>query len=191
MSILEIWLLAVSLAIDCFTVSITSGIILHRIRWGIFLKMAFLFGLFQAAMPFLGWLGASRFNHLIETYDHWIAFALLAFLGIRMIREHFKDEEERSFDPTRMKVILTLAVATSIDALAVGISFAFTGFRTLSSLLYPLTAIGIASFVISLAGSLIGVFFGKRYNLRVEIFGGLVLIGIGVKILFEHLLANH
>lgn len=191
MSILEIWLLAVSLAIDCFTVSITSGIILHRIRWGIFLKMAFLFGLFQAAMPFLGWLGASRFNHLIETYDHWITFALLAFLGIRMIREHFKDEEERSFDPTRMKVILTLAVATSIDALAVGISFAFTGFRTLSSLLYPLTAIGIASFVISLAGSLIGVFFGKRFNLRVEIFGGLVLIGIGVKILFEHLLANH
>lgn len=191
MSILEIWLLAISLAIDCFTVSITSGIILHRIRWGIFLKMAFLFGLFQAAMPFLGWLGASRFNHLIETYDHWIAFALLAFLGIRMIREHFKDEEERSFDPTRMKVILTLAVATSIDALAVGISFAFTGFRTLSSLLYPLTAIGIASFVISLAGSLIGVFFGKRFNLRVEIFGGLVLIGIGVKILFEHLLANH
>lgn len=191
MSILEIWLLAVSLAIDCFTVSITSGIILHRIRWGIFLKMAFLFGLFQAAMPFLGWLGASRFNHLIETYDHWIAFALLAFLGIRMIREHFKDEEERSFDPTRMKVILTLAVATSIDALAVGISFAFTGFRTLSSLLYPLTAIGIASFVISLAGSPIGVFFGKRFNLRVEIFGGLVLIGIGVKILFEHLLANH
>ena len=191
MSILEIWLLAVSLAIDCFTVSITSGIILHRIRWGIFLKMAFLLGLFQAAMPFLGWLGASRFNHLIETYDHWIAFALLAFLGIRMIREHFKDEEERSFDPTRMKVILTLAVATSIDALAVGISFAFTGFRTLSSLLYPLTAIGIASFVISLAGSLIGVFFGKRFNLRVEIFGGLVLIGIGVKILFEHLLANH
>lgn len=191
MSILEIWLLAVSLAIDCFTVSITSGIILHRIRWGIFLKMAFLFGLFQAAMPFLGWLGASRFNHLIETYDHWIAFALLAFLGIRMIREHFKDEEERSFDPTRMKVILTLAVATSIDALAVGISFAFTGFRTLSSLLYPLTAIGIASFVISLAGSLIGVFFGKHFNLRVEIFGGLVLIGIGVKILFEHLLANH
>ena len=191
MSILEIWLLAVSLAIDCFTVSITSGIILHRIRWGIFLKMAFLFGLFQAAMPFLGWLGASRFNHLIETYDHWIAFALLAFLGIRMIREHFKDEEERSFDPTRMKVILTLAVATSSDALAVGISFAFTGFRTLSSLLYPLTAIGIASFVISLAGSLIGVFFGKRFNLRVEIFGGLVLIGIGVKILFEHLLANH
>lgn len=191
MSILEIWLLAVSLAIDCFTVSITSGIILHRIRWGIFLKMAFLFGLFQAAMPFLGWLGASRFNHLIETYDHWIAFALLAFLGIRMIREHFKDEEERTFDPTRMKVILTLAVATSIDALAVGISFAFTGFRTLSSLLYPLTAIGIASFVISLAGSLIGVFFGKRFNLRVEIFGGLVLIGIGVKILFEHLLANH
>ena len=94
MSTLEIWLLAVSLAIDCFTVSVTSGIILRRIQWRTFLKMAFFFGFFQALMPLIGWFGASRFNHLIESYDHWIAFALLAFLGIRMIREHFKDSEE-------------------------------------------------------------------------------------------------
>ena len=191
MSLAEIWLLAVSLAVDCFTVSVTSGIILHRIRWKTFLLMGFFFGLFQAAMPFIGWAGASSFNHLIEAYDHWIAFGLLAFLGIRMIRSHFKEDETDCFDPTRLTVILTLAVATSIDALAVGISFAFTGFNTLSSLAYPLWAIGIASFVISLAGSLIGVFCGKRFNLRMELFGGLVLIGIGTKILIEHLLLNH
>ena len=138
MSILEIWLLAISLAIDCFTVSVTSGIILHRIQWGNTLKMAFFFGLFQALMPLLGWFGASRFNHLIEAYDHWIAFGLLCFLGVRMIRAHFQSEETCCFDPTRLRVILTLAIATSIDALAVGISFAFTGFNTIQSLSAPL-----------------------------------------------------
>ena len=150
-------------------------------------KMAFFFGFFQALMPLIGWFGASRFNHLIESYDHWIAFALLAFLGIRMIREHFKDSEECSFDPTSLKVILTMAVATSIDALAVGISFAFTGFNSIGQLFSPLIIIGIASFVLSIVGNLIGIFFGKRFNLRMELFGGLVLIGIGVKILVEHL----
>ena len=174
MSTLEIWLLAVSLAIDCFTVSVASGIILRRIHWKTFLTMAFFFGFFQALMPLLGWFGASRFSHLIEAYDHWIAFGLLAFLGIRMIREYFKDSEE--------------CVATSIDALAVGISFAFTGYNNFERLLSPLLIIGLASFLISLTGSLIGIFFGKRFNLRMELFGGLVLIGIGVKILCEHLL---
>ena len=131
MNLIETILLSVSLAIDCFTVSVTSGIILHRIQWGTFLRMAFFFGLFQALMPFLGWLGASRFQHLIEAYDHWIAFALLAFLGIRMIRAQFKEEETASFNPTSLKVTLALAVATSIDALAIGISFAFAGFKQL------------------------------------------------------------
>ena len=159
MSTFEIWLLAVSLAIDCFTVSVASGIILHRIEWRTFFTMAFFFGFFQALMPLIGWSGANRFSHLIEAYDHWIAFGLLAFLGIRMIREYFKDIEECSFDPTRLKVILTLAVATSIDALAVGISFAFTGYNNLVSLTEPLLAIGFASFAISLTGSLIGIFF--------------------------------
>lgn len=191
MSLTEIWLLAVSLAIDCFTVSVTSGIILHRIQWATFLRMSFFFGLFQAMMPLIGWMGASSLSHLIQAYDHWIAFGLLAFLGIRMIRSHFQDEETACFDPTRLTVILTLAVATSIDALAVGISFAFTGFETLSSLAMPLGAIGIASLVLSLTGSVIGATFGKRFNLRMELFGGLVLTGIGLKILIEHLLLNH
>ena len=145
---------------------------------------------FQALMPLIGWSGANHFSHLIEAYDHWIAFGLLAFLGIRMIREYFKDIEECSFDPTRLKVILTLAVATSIDALAVGISFAFTGYNNFVSLTEPLFAIGFASFVISLTGSLIGIFFGKRFNFRMEFLGGLVLIGIGTKILIEHLFFN-
>lgn len=190
MSTFEIWLLAVSLAIDCFTVSVASGIILRRIQWRTFFTMAFFFGFFQALMPLIGWSGANHFSHLIKAYDHWIAFGLLAFLGIRMIREYFKDIEECSFDPTRLKVILTLAVATSIDALAVGISFAFTGYNNLVSLTEPLLAIGFASFVISLTGSLIGIFFGKRFNFRMEFLGGLVLIGIGTKILIEHLFFN-
>ncbi len=186
MSALEIWLLAVSLGIDCFTVSVTSGIILKSIRWNTILKMAFFFGLFQALMPLIGWFGASRFNHLIETYDHWIAFGLLSFLGIRMICESFKNETIGCFDPTRLKVILTLAIATSIDALAVGISFAFTGFNTLSSLKMPLFVIGIVSFLMAASGHLIGIFFGKRLHFRMEILGGLVLIAIGLKILIEH-----
>ena len=181
-------MLAVSLAIDCFTVSVASGAILKRTLWRTVLTMAFFFGLFQALMPFLGWLGASRFQHLIEEYDHWMAFGLLLFLGVRMLREGFRDEDDtQHFDPTRMRTILSLAVATSIDALAVGISFAFAGYTSVGQLGFPLLAIGLASFVLSVAGFLIGVFFGRRFHFRMEIFGGLVLIGIGVKILLEHL----
>ena len=187
MSTLEIWLLAVSLAMDCFSVSITSGIIMRRICWRIILIMSFFFGLFQAMMPLLGWLAASRFEHLIEDYDHWIASGLLFFLGIRMIKESFSDEEEHHFNPTRLMVILTLAVATSIDALAVGISFAFMGMDSIQDILNPILIIGIVSFVFSVIGNLTGVFFGKRVNLRAELWAGVILIGIGVKILFEHL----
>lgn len=190
MSEIEVWLLAISLAIDCFTMSVTSGIILGQIHWKTFLKMAFFFGFFQALMPFLGWMGASHFSHLIKDYDHWIAFGLLSFLGVRMIRGYFKTEEERHFDPTRLRVILMMALATSIDALAVGISFAFTGFKKFPSLIHPLLAIGIASFAISMAGSILGVYCGKRINLRMELWGGIVLIAIGTKILIEHLFFN-
>lgn len=187
MSHFEIWLLAISLAMDCLTMAIASGIILRRICWKTFATMAFFFGLFQAMMPVIGWFAASRFSHLIEQFDHWVAFGLLAFLGIRMIKESFGDEEERHFNPTRLIVILTLAVATSIDALAVGISFAFLGMETWDSILYPILSIGIVSFILTIAGCLFGVFCGKRVNLRTELIGGLILIGIGIKILTEHL----
>lgn len=187
MSNLEIWLLAVSLAMDCFSVSITSGIILRRIQWSTFLTIAFFFGLFQGLMPLIGWFGASHFYHLIEKFDHWIAFGLLFFLGIRMIKESFdKDEENNHFNPTRLLVILTLAVATSIDALAVGISFAFVGMSTWQDIISPVLIIGVVSFIFSIIGCLIGVYCGKRINLRAELWAGIILIGIGVKILMEH-----
>ena len=188
MTYIEIWLLAISLAMDCFSVSITSGIILRRVMWKTFLTIAFFFGLFQGLMPVIGWFAASRFQHLIESYDHWIAFGVLFLLGARMIKESFKDEEEEHhFNPTRLPVILTLAVATSIDALAVGISFAFTGMTTWRSILDPVLIIGFVSFIFSIIGCLIGVYFGKRVNLRAELWAGIILIGIGVKILIEHL----
>ena len=188
MSNLEIWLLAISLAMDCFSVSITSGIILRRVCMKVFLTIAFFFGLFQALMPLFGWFGASRFYHLIHEFDHWIAFGLLFFLGVRMIKESFdKDEEHHHFNPTRLGTILTLAVATSIDALAVGISFAFTGMNTWQSIIGPICIIGLVSFVFSVLGCLLGVYFGKRVNLRAELWAGIILIGIGTKILMEHL----
>lgn len=188
MSNIEIWLLAISLAMDCFTVSITGGIIVRRICWRTCLTMAFFFGLFQALMPLLGWYGASHFSHLIERFDHWIAFALLAFLGIRMIKEGLTNDEKCCFDPHKLKVILTLAVATSIDALAVGISFAFVGMNTFMDILQPILIIGFVSFLLSIAGHLLGVSFGKLVQkLYPEVLAGIILIGIGIKILIEHL----
>jgi len=189
MSALDLWLLAVGLAMDCLAVSIASGIILRRMEWKTVLTMAFFFGLFQAGMPFISWALFVHVSHLMQQLDHWIAFFMLLFLGGNMIREAFHEEEERHFNPRRLAVILTLAVATSIDALAVGISFAFIGFGTLQSLIYPLAVIGIVSFVFSLAGSWLGVTFGASIakRLRPELIGGIILILIGCKILFQHL----
>lgn len=193
MTNLDIWLLAIGLAMDCFAVSIASGIIMKSIRLRPMLSMAFAFGFFQALMPLLGWIGASFFSHLIEDWDHWIAFAILVFLGGRMVCESFKDEECRhEFDPTNLKVLLTLAVATSIDALAVGISFAFVGTYSISTILPPIGIIGLVSFVLSLAGLMFGICFGHGLarKLRAELWGGIILIAIGTKILIEHLFFN-
>lgn len=189
MTNLDIWLLAVGLAMDCFAVSIASGIIMKRISLRPMLSMAFAFGFFQALMPLIGWIGANSFSHLIEDWDHWIAFAILAFLGGRMVCESFKDEECHKFDPTNLKVLLTLAVATSIDALAVGISFAFLGTYSISTILPPIGIIGLVSFVLSLAGLMFGICFGHSIarKLRAELWGGIILIAIGTKILIEHL----
>lgn len=183
MTTLEIWLLAISLAMDCFTVSITSGIIMRRICWRTFFVMAFFFGLFQAVMPLIGWFAASRFSHLIENYDHWIAFGLLAFLGGRMIKESFSNEDKCCFDPTRLKVVVTLAIATSIDALAVGITFAFLSVYIFSAVAF----IGVVTFCFSVAGVKIGNVFGTRYKTGAELAGGVILILLGIKILLEHL----
>ena len=154
--------------------------------------MAFLFGFFQALMPLLGWLGISHFQSYMEAYDHWIAFGLLAFIGGRMIKESFGPEEEQHFNPRRLRTQLLLAIATSIDALAIGISFACTGYNTLGQLTLPLIIIGVVSFLFSIIGYLLGARFGRiiAHRFKPELLGGIILIGIGVKILIEHLLEN-
>ncbi len=129
MSLIDITFLALALAMDCFTVSIVSGVIIRKYILSIILRMAILFGLFQAMMPFIGWLGTSYFSHYLESVDHWIAFGLLAFLGGKMIKDSFGSEEEAHFDPSKLTSQLLFAVATSIDALAVGISFACLGYK--------------------------------------------------------------
>ena len=203
MSLFDIILLAVALAMDCLTVSIVSGVIMIQ-RDGSFvtsagdvtkepslciIRMAFLFGFFQAMMPLIGWLGISHFQAYMEAYDHWIAFAMLGFIGGRMIWESFGSDEEQHFNPRKLRTQLLLAIATSIDALAVGISFACTGYTSLGQLTLPLIIIGVVSFLFSLIGYQLGARFGRSiaHRLKPELLGGVILIGIGVKILAEHL----
>ena len=182
----DILLLSVALAMDCFAVSIVSGVVVRRWLWAPMVRMAVLFGLFQALMPLIGWLATSRFRQYIEDYDHWVAFGLLTFLGVRMIIDSRRPPQEQHFNPLRLSVQLTQAVATSIDALAVGISFAATGYGA-SQLTFPLLAIGAGSLVLSVAGCLLGIRFGQDISRRLqpELLGGLILLFIGVKILFE------
>ena len=187
MGIIDIILLAVALAMDCFTVSIVSGLIAHDGKSGEtwIYRMALLFGLFQALMPLLGWMGIIHFETYIEAYDHWIAFGLLAFIGGKMVWESFGDDEEQHFNPRHLHTQLILAIATSIDALAVGISFACTGYTMLSQLTLPLIIIGAVSFLFSIVGYHLGRRFGKTITKRMkpELIGGLILIAIGIKIL--------
>ena len=188
-SVLDILLLSVALAMDCFTVSIMSGVILRRPISSSIMRMAVLFGLFQALMPLIGWLGTSHFSHYLEAIDHWIAFGLLAFIGGKMVWESFGDEEERSFNPLSLRMQVMLAVATSIDALAIGISMACLGYTHITQLTMPLGMIGMVSLLFSLLGYWLGVRFGRfiAQRLKPELVGGIVLILIGVKVLVSHL----
>lgn len=190
MNHIDILVLAIGLAMDCFAVSVCASLAMSRIRWRPILTTAFLFGFFQGLMPVLGWLLSFSFNRYIEAYDHWIAFGLLAFLGIRMIREEFQKEESpecHSLHIEKPKTLLVLAVATSIDALAVGISFACVGYRDLPSVLPPALVIALVSFFLSIAGFLGGILFGRRFNPRAGLVGGVILVAIGAKVLGEHL----
>ncbi|WP_418878111.1 manganese efflux pump MntP family protein [Xylanibacter rarus] len=189
MSLIDITFLALALAMDCFTVSIVSGVIIRKYILSIILRMAVLFGLFQAMMPFIGWLGTSYFSHYLESVDHWIAFGLLAFLGGKMIKDSFGSEEEAHFDPSKLTSQLLFAVATSIDALAVGISFACLGYKNIEQLTLPLIVIGVCSFVMSILGNILGVMCGKSIvkRLKPEFIGGVILLLIGFRILYEHI----
>ncbi len=181
-SFVEIVLIAVGLAMDAFAVSITSGTIIKKMRLHHAVRIALFFGVSQGVMPVIGWFGGSLFASKIEAVDHWIAFGLLAAIGGKMIKDSF-DSEEKSFNPIDVYVLFTLAVATSIDALAVGITFSMLGVTIVSASL----TIGVVTFLTSLAGVFIGNRVGDRLGGRVEVFGGVVLVGIGVKILVGHL----
>jgi len=183
-------LLAIGLAMDCFAVSVTSGITVYKPTFSMRLRMAVLFGLFQAAMPLIGFLAGKGFAQQIRHIDHWFAFGILLIIGGKMIYEdiasHKKTETERKTkDMFQWYVLLSLAVATSIDALATGLIF--VPFENTIWIAMPI--IGLCSFLFSLIGSYLGTYFGKNLRFRAELLGGIILIIIGTKILIEHLIA--
>ena len=188
MQLWELFFIAVGLSMDAFAVSVCKGLSVSRVRMRHRLSVGFYFGGFQALMPLIGYLLGSQFQQMITSVDHWIAFVLLAFIGGKMIAEAVRPEDEnveidKMDPPLDLKEMLVLAVATSIDPLAVGITFAFLN--------YPIgeavTIIGLTTFCISIGGVYVGNFFGNRYKKKAEIAGGIILVLIGVKILLEHL----
>lgn len=182
MGILEIALIGVGLAMDAFAVSICKGLSMKKLNLKKAIIIGLYFGIFQALMPTLGYFLGKGFENLVVSIDHWIAFVLLSFIGIGMIKEAFKDEEEIN-DDISLKTMLILSIATSIDALACGITFAFLRVNILLAVLL----IGIITFTISVLGVYIGNKFGDKLEKKAKLLGGIILIGIGLKILIEHL----
>lgn len=184
MSLWELFLLAVGLSMDAFAVSVCKGLSVRRAEWKHSLTAGLYFGGFQALMPLLGYFMGVSFQAMIEEIDHWIAFILLGIIGANMIREALsKAEEEKLNDSFSPKTMLPLAVATSIDALAVGVTFAFLQV----SILPAVTFIGVITFALSAVGIKIGNLFGSRCKSAAELAGGAILIFIGVKIFLDHL----
>lgn len=182
MGTLELFLLAIGLSMDAFAVSICKGLSVRELKPRHALLAGLYFGGFQALMPVIGYFAGRSFAHLIENIDHWIVFFLLLLIGGNMIKETF-GEEETVNDSFGFKTMLLLAIATSIDALAVGVSFAFLKVN----ILYAATFIGITTFVCSAFGIKIGNVFGSKHKAKAEIAGGIILIFIGTKVLLEHL----
>lgn len=182
MGFFSLFLLAVGLSMDAFAVSICKGLAMKRMNYRNAVKAGLFFGIFQAVMPLIGFFLGSRFQSLITEIDHWIAFLLLFFIGGNMIREAFGQEEQQN-DSFDFKTMFVLAVATSIDALAVGITFAFLN----TNILPAVTLIGCTTFLFSFFGVKIGNVFGSKYEKKAEMTGGAILILIAFKILFEHL----
>ena len=183
MELFEIIAIGIGLAMDAFAVSICKGLSMKKIDWKKAIIIALYFGIFQALMPILGYFLGSTFSSFVQSVDHWIAFILLAIIGGNMIKDSTDDEVEKRNDKVDVKTMLLLAIATSIDALAVGVTFAF--FEV--NLLLSISIIGIITFVLSFLGVIIGNKFGDKFQNRAELAGGIVLIIIGLKILLEHL----
>ena len=183
----ELFLIGVGLSMDAFVVSICKGLGMSRLNMRQAAVISLFFGGFQAFMPLIGWALGSQLTDFITPIDHWIAFGLLAFVGGKMLWDAFHEDDEdegvQTDEKLDLKELLMLAIATSIDALAVGITFAFLQVAIVPSI----TIIGLTTFVISFAGIAVGLFFGARFEKPATIVGGVVLILIGVKILLEHL----
>ena len=183
MGLVELFLTAVGLSMDAFAISVCKGLSAGKIRPRHALIAGLWFGGFQALMPLIGWFLGSRFQALISGIDHWVAFVLLAIIGINMIRESFQKEEEQAPASFAWRVMLPLAVATSIDALTVGITFAFLQVDIVPAV----TLIGLTTFLLSCAGVKIGNVFGSKYKSKAELAGGIVLIAIGCTVLLRDL----
>ena len=184
MSMLELFVLAVGLSMDAFAVSVCKGLSLVQIRWKHSVLAGLYFGIFQAGMPVVGYLLGTQFQGAITFIDHWIAFLLLGIIGFNMIKEALsKESSDHLSDPSfSMQSMLILSVATSIDALAVGITFAFLNVEIVPAVLF----IGSITFFLSFFGVRAGNMFGIRYKAKAELAGGIILVGIGIKILVEH-----
>ena len=183
MGILEVVLVAIGLAMDAFAVSICKGLSMKKMSWKKAIIVGGYFGIFQGLMPVIGYFLGTTFESLVTKIDHWIAFGLLVFIGINMLKEAFSNESENCNDNVDFKAMIVLAIATSIDALAVGITFAFLKTNiVLASIL-----IAIITFVVCIIGVKIGNKFGDKYERKAETVGGLILIFMGIKILLEHL----
>ena len=185
MSILELFLIAVGLSMDAFAVSICKGLAMRTMNWKNAWKAGLYFGGFQTLMPMIGYLLGSGFRDKITKIDHWIAFVLLVVIGLNMIKES-REEDSDANDSFDVKTMLLLAVATSIDALAVGVSFAFLGMGQ-GEILSAAGLIAATTFVFSAVGVSVGSVFGSRFKSKAELCGGVILILIGLKILLEHL----
>lgn len=183
MNLLMLLILAIGLSMDAFAVSICKGLAMKRAEIGKALTVGLWFGGFQALMPILGYFLGTRFKAQITSVDHWIAFILLGLIGLNMVKEGCEEEEECQDASLAVKEMFLLAVATSIDALAVGITFAFLDVEIFSAA----TIIGICTFVLSACGTKIGNVFGTKYKSKAELAGGILLILLGIKILLEHL----
>ena len=184
MSIIEIALIGVGLAMDAFAVSICKGLAMRRMNYKKAIIIAAFFGVFQALMPALGYVLGTTFANKIAAIDHWIAFILLALIGANMIKEALSsDDDECQDDSLRLGDLIMLSIATSIDALAVGITFAFFNV----SLLLSVSMIGIITLIICVIGVKVGNVFGEKYKSKAELAGGLILIVMGAKILIDHL----
>ena len=188
MGFFELFLIFIGLSMDAFAVAICKGLGMERINKRDTLLLALFFGGFQALMPFIGWMLGSQFADRIQQYDHWIAFILLVLIGGNMIREALSgDEEDAAQAETDLRLdhkkLFLMAIATSIDALAIGVTFAFLE----TAILPAIGIIGCTTFCISVAGVAVGCWFGARYKKRAEITGGAILVLLGVRILLEHL----